>query len=63
MSNSNNTNINPKNVPSQWAQIMGEIVDKLAGTNVSTTISLDDLEIDVPRAKGPDGTDLGSAKW
>ena len=36
--NSNNTNINPKNVPSQWAQIMGEIVDKLAGTNVSTTI-------------------------
>ena len=44
------------------AEIMAEIIDKLVGTNMSTTIRFDDLEIDVPRVKGPDGTDLGSAK-
>jgi hypothetical protein len=59
---SHNTNTN-QNTPSQWAQIMGEIVDKLSGTNMSTTISFDSLEVDVPHAKGPDGSDLGSAKW
>ncbi|HEY7078389.1 MAG TPA: hypothetical protein VH500_01730 [Nitrososphaeraceae archaeon] len=70
MSNSNNTNnqaanLNPKNVPSQLAQISAEIVEKLVGTgaNMSTTITFDDLEVDVPHAKGPDGSDIGSAKW
>ena len=48
---------------SQWSQIAGEIVDKLSGTNMSTTINFDNLEVDVPRAKGPDGRELGSAKW
>jgi hypothetical protein len=58
-----NTKINQQNATSQWAQIMGEIVDKLSGTNMSTTINFDHLEIDVPHAKGPDGRDLGTAKW
>ena len=62
MSKSSNTKSNQKNTPSQWAEIMAEIVDKLVGTNMSTTIRFDDLEIDVPSLKGPDGTDLGSAK-
>ena len=52
-----------ENAPSQWAQIMGEIVNRLSGTNMSTNITFDNLEIDVPHAKGPDGRDLGSAKW
>jgi hypothetical protein len=26
-------------------------------------MKFDNLEIDVPQVKGPDGTDLGSAKW
>jgi hypothetical protein len=60
---SNNTDMNHKSAPSHWAQIMGEIVDKLMGTNMSTTISFDDLEIDVPKAQGPGGRDLGGAKW
>jgi hypothetical protein len=63
MSHNNNIKSNNKNAPSQWAQIIGEMVSKLVGTNMSTTISFDDLEIHVPHAKGPDGTDLGSAKW
>jgi hypothetical protein len=61
MKNSINTNLNHKNAPSEWAQIMADIVDKLVGMNKSTTIRFDDFEIDVPRLKGPDGTDLGSA--
>jgi hypothetical protein len=70
MSNSNNTSNQSssqslKNAPSQLAQITSEIVEKLVGTgtNMSTTITFDDLEIDVPHAKGPDGSDIGSAKW
>ena len=50
-----------RNAPSQWAQIIGEIVNRFSGTNMSTTF--DNLEIDVPHAKGPDGRELGSAKW
>ena len=71
MSNSNNSNdhaSNPnhhKNAPSQVAQITAEIVEKLVGTgtNMSTTITFDELQVDVPHAKGPDGSDIGSAKW
>jgi hypothetical protein len=52
-----------ENTPGQWAQIIGEIVNKLSGTNLSTNITFDKLEIDLPHAKGPDGRDIGSAKW
>ena len=45
------------------AQIMDEIVNKLSGTDMSTNITFDNLEIDVPHAKGHDGRDIGSAKW
>jgi hypothetical protein len=47
----------------QWAQIIGQVMEKLSGTNMSTTIKFESLEIDVPRAQGPDGRDLGGAKW
>jgi hypothetical protein len=63
MSQDNNNIKMTENAPSHWAQIMGEIVDKLSGTNMSTTINFGHLEIDVPHAKGPDGRDIGSAKW
>jgi len=38
-------------------------MEKLTGKNMSTTISFEDLEVDIPRAQGPGGRDLGSAKW
>jgi hypothetical protein len=59
MSQNSNGNQNA----SQWSQIIGQILDKLSGTNMSTTVGFDNLEVDMPRAKGPDGKDLGSAKW
>ena len=61
--NNNTTKMSERNAPSQWAQIIGEIVNRFSGTNMSTNITFDNLEIDVPHAKGPDGRDLGSAKW
>ena len=63
MSKSSNTKSNQKNARSQWAELIGDIVDKLVGTNVSTTMKFDNLEIDIPEVKGPDGADLVSAKW
>ena len=46
--NNNNTKIS-ENATSQWAQIIGEIVNRFSGTNMSTTF--DNLEIDVPHAR------------
>jgi protein subunit release factor B len=48
---------------SQWAQMIGQVMENLTGANMSTTITFDDLEIDVPKAQGPGGRDLGGAKW
>lgn len=48
----------------QWAQVVAQVMEKVvSGTNMTTTISFDNLEIDVPRAQGPDGRDLGGATW
>jgi hypothetical protein len=48
----------------QWTQVIGQVMEKVvSGTNMMTTIAFDNLEIDVPRAQGPDGRDLGGATW
>jgi hypothetical protein len=48
----------------QWVQIVSQVMEKLvSGTNMSTTVEFDDLEVDVPKARGPDGRDLGGATW
>ena len=49
--------------PSQWSQMIGQVLESVAGKNMSTTINFQNLEIDIPKAQGPDGRDLGSAKW
>jgi hypothetical protein len=48
---------------SQWSQMIGQALENITGKNMSTTINFDNLEVDIPRARGPDGRDLGSAKW
>lgn len=49
---------------SQWAQVVSQVMEKVvSGTNMSTTIEFDNLEVDVPKATGPDGRDLGGATW
>ncbi|WP_415282802.1 hypothetical protein [Candidatus Nitrososphaera sp. FF02] len=47
----------------QWAEIIGQLFDRLTGKGASVTYTFDNLVIDMPRAQGPNGQDLGSAKW
>jgi protein subunit release factor B len=48
---------------SQWAEVIGKVSDKITGKNMSMTYNFDNLVIDIPRAEGPGGQSIGSAKW
>src|ERR687889_626907 len=48
---------------SQWAEIIGQLLDRMTGKGASVTYEFDNLVIDIPRAQGPGGRDMGSAKW
>ena len=48
---------------SLWSQIPGQVLESLTDKNMTATMELQNIEIDVPKARGPDGRDLGSAKW
>lgn len=56
-------NANLQQMSSQWAEIIGQLFDRLTGKGASVTYTFDNLVIDMPRAQGPNGQDLGSAKW
>jgi hypothetical protein len=43
--------------------VIGQITDKLTGKNMSITYEFDDLTIDIPSDRGPDGRDIGGAEW
>jgi hypothetical protein len=47
----------------QLPEIVKEVIDKLTGKNMQVTYDFQNLEIDVPRISGPEGKELGSAKW
>jgi hypothetical protein len=46
-----------------WSQMAGQVLESLTDKNMTATMELQNIEIDVPKARGPDGRDLGSAKW
>ena len=48
---------------SNWSDIVKDIVDKLTGKDMEITYDFEDLQIDMPKATGPEGKELGSAKW
>ncbi|MEO9319483.1 MAG: hypothetical protein ABI361_02305 [Nitrososphaera sp.] len=48
---------------SQWAEILGQLFDRLTGKGASVTYSFDNLVVDIPKAQGPGGQDMGSARW
>ena len=58
----NKDNTQEENV-SQWAELISQVVDKITGKDVSITYRFDNLQINVPKATGPNGQELGSAKW
>ncbi len=47
----------------QWAELLTQFLDKITGKDVSITYRFENLEINVPKATGPKGQELGSAKW
>jgi len=48
---------------SAWSGIVQGLVDKLTGKDMAITYEFRNLEIDMPKATGPEGKEIGSAKW
>ena len=50
-----------------WSQMAGQVLESLTDKNMTATMELQNIEIDVPKARGPDGRDLGKfqmdSKW
>ena len=47
----------------QWPDMVGQPFDRLTGKEAVITYSFRSLEVEIPRAAGPGGQSLGSAKW
>lgn len=54
---------NSNNQTSNWVDLIGALFDRLTGKEAIITYEFDNLIIDIPRASGPGGKELGSAKW
>jgi hypothetical protein len=63
MSQNTNDQSTMQQSSSQWAELIGQLFDRLTGKGASVTYNFDNLIIDLPRAQGPGGRDMGSAKW
>ena len=63
MSKDNDNNEKTGQPSSQWAELIGELFDRLTGKGASVTYSFENFVIDIPKAVGPRGQELGSAKW
>jgi hypothetical protein len=48
---------------SQWNDLVSQLVDKLTGKDLAVSYEFNDFQIDIPKATGPDGREIGSAKW
>ena len=57
------TNEKSNQQAAQWANLLTDLFDRLTGKGAEVTYNFQNLEIDIPRAAGPQGTELGSAKW
>lgn len=47
----------------QWPDLLRQLFDRLTGKEAVITYSFRSLEVEIPRAAGPGGQSLGSAKW
>ena len=58
--------MNEQTSPSQLShltEVVGQLMEKLTGKNMSMTYEFDDFTIDIPSARGPGGRDLGEVQW
>jgi len=64
MSNyNNNIEKTEQSSSSHWAELMEELFDRLTVKGASVTYSFENFVVDIPKAVGPRGQELGSAKW
>ncbi len=63
MENLKQESSNEDRIISNWSDVVKDIVDKLTGKDMEVTYHFDNLQIDMPKATGPEGRELGSAKW
>ena len=61
--NSDQSKNSSKEHTSQWSELISGIIDKLTGKDLQVTYSFENLEVEIPKAFGPDGKQLGGAKW
>lgn len=47
----------------RWTELIIELFDRLTGKGASVSYTFENLIIDIPRAIGPDGQNMGSAQW
>jgi len=47
----------------QWVDLISTLFDRLTGKEAVITYEFDNLVVDIPKAAGPGGKELGSAKW
>jgi len=59
--NKNNETVKRSNEP--WTDLIVELFDRLTGKGASVNYTFENLIIDIPRAIGPDGRNIGSAQW
>jgi hypothetical protein len=57
------TNEKSEEQTTQWANLLTDLFDRLTGKGAEISYNFERLEIDLPRAAGPQGQELGSAKW
>jgi hypothetical protein len=57
------TNEKSSQQSTQWANLLTDLFDRLTGKGAEISYNFERLEIDIPRASGPQGQELGSAKW
>ena len=55
-------NLNPAS-PNKWAELAGQLINRLGGKTVSMTYEFQQLTIDIPKAEAPGGKHLGSVRW
>jgi hypothetical protein len=63
MSQDTNDQYKMQQTGSQWAEVIAQLFDRLTGKGASVTYNFDNLVIDIPKAQGPGGREMGSAKW
>jgi hypothetical protein len=61
--NEKTTNEKASQQTTQWTNLLTDLFDRLTGKGAEISYNFERLEIDIPKAAGPQGQELGSAKW